>query len=87
VSAGLAGLAGSIFGLFRAVIAPNNFGFELSITFLLAVTMGGRKSRIGPIIGAIIVVFLPNLLADIHLFRVIAGVIAGIAVVAGGIVM
>ena len=85
VSAGLAGLAGGLFAYSEQYIAPNNFGFELSITFLLAVTIGGRKSRPGPIIGAVIVVFLPNLLADIELFRVIAGTIAAIGIVAGGI--
>ena len=46
--------------------------------------MGGRKSRIGPILGAAIVVYLPNLLADIGQFRVVAGGIAGVAVLAGG---
>ena len=45
--------------------------------------MGGRKSRLGPIIGAAIVVFLPNLLADIGLFRIIAALIAATAVVSG----
>ena len=87
VSAGLAGLAGSLFAYSEQYIAPNNFSFDLSITFLLAVTMGGRKSRTGPIVGAAIVVFLPNLLADIVLFRELAGVIAAVAVVAGGIKM
>ncbi|MDB5408259.1 MAG: transporter related [Rhodospirillales bacterium] len=87
VSAGLAGLAGGLFAYSEQYIAPNNFGFELSITFLLAVTIGGRKSRTGPIIGAIIVVFLPNLLADIFLFRVIAGIIAAVGIVAGGVAL
>ncbi|MBY0613150.1 MAG: branched-chain amino acid ABC transporter ATP-binding protein/permease [Beijerinckiaceae bacterium] len=83
ISAGFAGLAGVLFAYSEQYIAPNNFNFEQSIQFLLAVTMGGRKSRLGPILGAIIIVFLPNLLADISLFRVIAGIIAAIAVVAG----
>ena len=83
ISAGFAGLAGATFAYSEQYIAPNNFNFEQSIQFLLAVTMGGRKSRLGPILGAAIIVFLPNLLADIGLFRIIAGVIAGIAVVAG----
>ena len=87
VSAGIAGFAGALFAYSEQYIAPNNFSFDLSITFLLAVTMGGRKSRAGPIIGAAIVVFLPNLLADIALFRILAGVIAGVAVVAGGVRM
>lgn len=83
VSAGLAGLAGSLFAYSEQYIAPNNFGFDLSVQFLLAVTVGGRKSRLGPILGAVIIVFLPNLLSDIQLFRYIAGAIAVIAVIAG----
>jgi branched-chain amino acid transport system permease protein len=85
LSAGFAGLAGVLFAYSELYIAPENFGFDLSITFLLAVTVGGRKSRAGPIIGAVIVVFLPNLLADIVLFRVAAGVIAIAAVIGGGV--
>ena len=84
VSAALAGLAGVLFAYSEQYIAPNNFSFELTIQFLLAVTMGGRKSRLGPILGAVIIVFLPNLLADISLFRIIAGIIAVVAVLAGG---
>ena len=83
VSAGLAGLAGALFAYSEQYVAPNNFGIELAIQFLLAVTLGGRKSRVGPILGAIVIVVLPNLLADIELFRIIAGVIAAVAVLAG----
>ena len=82
-SAAFAGLAGVLFAYSEQYIAPNNFSFELSITFLLAVTMGGRKSRLGPIIGAAIVVYLPNLLSDIELFRRVALLIAVVAVGAG----
>ncbi|HMN73491.1 MAG TPA: branched-chain amino acid ABC transporter ATP-binding protein/permease [Rhodoblastus sp.] len=83
-SAAFAGFAGVFFSYSEQYIAPNNFSFELSVLFLLAVTMGGRKSRLGPIIGAAIIVYLPNLLADIDLFRIVAGVIAAVAVLAGG---
>ena len=85
VSAGFAGLGGVLFAYSEQYIAPNNFSFDLSIQFLLAVTMGGRKSRVGPIIGAAIVVYLPNLLSDIGQFRAVAAGIAVIAVVVGGI--
>ncbi len=84
ISAGFAGLAGVLFAYSELYIAPNNFDFDLSILFLLAVTMGGRKSRTGPILGAAIVVLLPNLLADISLFRIVAGIIAVLAVAIGG---
>ncbi len=83
-SAAFAGFAGVFFAYSEQYIAPNNFSFELSVLFLLAVTMGGRKSRLGPLIGAAIIVYLPNLLADINLFRIVAGVIAAVAVLAGG---
>lgn len=76
VSAGFAGLAGALYAYFRQYIAPEAFNFATSIEFLLAVAMGGRKSRMGPIIGSAIVVFLPNVLADLELFRITAGLIA-----------
>ena len=78
-SAAFAGLSGVLFTYSDVYLAPNNFSFEKSIEFLLAVALGGRKSRLGPVIGASIVVFLPNLLADIELFRKVA---LGIAVIA-----
>ena len=85
VSAGLAGLAGGLFAYSEQYIAPNNFGIELAIQFLLAVTLGGRKSRVGPMLGALVIVVLPALLSDIELFRIIAGVVAAVALVAGAI--
>jgi len=83
ISAGLAGFAGALYSYSEEYISPNTYSFELTILFLLAVTIGGRKSRLGPIAGAVIIVFLPNLLADITLFRVLAGAIAAVALVGG----
>lgn len=83
ISAGFAGLAGVLYAYFRQYIAPEAFGFTLSIEFLLAVAMGGRKSRLGPIIGSAIIVFLPNVLSDLELFRTTAAAIAVIAIVTG----
>jgi branched-chain amino acid transport system permease protein len=72
ISAGLAGLAGSLYSYSEEYINPSSYNFELTILFLLAVIMGGRKSRTGSLLGALIVVMLPSLLADIELFRKIA---------------
>ncbi|MDO9193584.1 MAG: ABC transporter ATP-binding protein, partial [Undibacterium sp.] len=52
-----------------------------------AVIMGGRKTRSGSLIGAMIVVMLPSLLADIELFRKIATAAAVIGVIAAGITL
>jgi branched-chain amino acid transport system permease protein len=78
LSAAMAGLAGSLYTYSEEYISPNTYNFELTILFLLAVIMGGRKTRSGPILGAIIVVMLPNVLSDIELFRTIS---VGIAVI------
>ncbi len=72
LSAGLAGLAGGLFTYNELYIEPNTFTFELTILFLLAIMMGGRKTRSGAVLGAAIVVMLPNLLSDIELFRYLA---------------
>ncbi|MBB3212405.1 branched-chain amino acid transport system permease protein [Herbaspirillum sp. Sphag1AN] len=84
ISAGLAGLSGALYAYSEEYISPNTYNFELTILFLLAVIMGGRKSRIGSLIGALIVVMLPSLLSDIDLFRQIA-TIAAVIVLAGGV--
>jgi ABC-type branched-subunit amino acid transport system ATPase component/ABC-type branched-subunit amino acid transport system permease subunit len=87
ISAGFAGLAGSLYAYSEQYISPNTYNFELTILFLLAVIMGGRKSRLGSIIGAIIVVMLPSLLSDIALFRKIAVTAAVLAVIGAALAL
>lgn len=81
ISAGFAGLAGSLYAYSEEYISPNTYNFELTILFLLAVIMGGRKTRSGSLIGALIVVMLPSLLSDIELFRKIAVAAAVLGVI------
>lgn len=75
ISAGFAGLAGGLFAYSEEYIAPSTFNFELTVLFLLAVILGGRKTRSGAILGGAIVVLLPNLLSDVRLFRILTAVI------------
>ncbi|MDM8355564.1 branched-chain amino acid ABC transporter ATP-binding protein/permease [Pandoraea communis] len=81
ISAGFAGLAGSLYAYSEQYISPNTYNFELTILFLLAVIMGGRKTRSGSLLGAAIVVLLPQLLDDISIFRIVATVIAAVTTV------
>jgi len=69
LSAGLAGLAGSLYAYSEQYISPNSYNFELTVLFLLAIIMGGRKSRTGALLGATIIVLLPKLLDDVIMFR------------------
>ncbi|OZI62900.1 branched-chain amino acid ABC transporter ATP-binding protein/permease [Bordetella genomosp. 11] len=72
ISAGFAGLAGALYSYSEQYISPNTYNFELTILFLLAIIMGGRKSRVGALLGATIVVLLPKMLDDVGTFRIIA---------------
>jgi len=76
ISAGMAGLAGSLYAYSEKYISPNTYNFELTVMFLLAVIMGGRKSRIGALLGAAIIVVLPKLLDDVFLFRIVSVTLA-----------
>jgi branched-chain amino acid transport system permease protein len=87
ISAALAGLAGSLYTYSEEYISPNTYNFELTILFLLAVIMGGRKTRSGPLLGALIVVTLPSLLSDIKLFRGIATSAAILGVVLAAVLL
>jgi branched-chain amino acid transport system permease protein len=87
ISAGFAGLAGSLYGYSEQYISPNTYNFELTILFLLAVIMGGRKTRSGAMLGAVIVVMLPSLLQDVDLFRQIAVAAAVLGVIGSAIAL
>lgn len=76
ISAALAGFAGSLYAYSEEYISPDTYSIELAVQFLMALIMGGRKTRGGAILGAAIVVVLPNLLADLDWFRRIALVLS-----------
>ncbi len=85
ISAGFAGLAGALYAYSEQYISPNTYNFELTVLFLLAVIMGGRKSRAGALLGAAIIVILPKLLDDLELFRIVASALA-ILITVGAVV-
>jgi branched-chain amino acid transport system permease protein len=85
ISAGFAGLAGCLYSYSEQYISPNTYNFELTVLFLLAVIMGGRKSRVGSLLGAAIIVILPKLLDDLELFRIVASTLAVLMAVGGAI--
>ncbi|MFT0532739.1 ABC transporter permease subunit [Castellaniella hirudinis] len=82
ISAGLAGLSGALHAYSEQYISPNTYTFELMVLFLLAIIMGGRKTRSGALLGAAIIVLLPKMLDDVSTFRPLAIGLA-VMVVAG----
>ena len=81
ISAGFAGLAGCLYAYSEQYISPNTYNFELTVLFLLAVIMGGRKTRSGALLGAAIIVILPKLLDDLEMFRIVASCLAGLMLI------
>ena len=85
ISAGFAGLAGALYSYSEQYISPNTYNNELTVLFLLAVIMGGRKSRAGALLGAAIIVILPKLLDDLEMFRTVATALAVLMLIGGAI--
>ncbi|SAL26883.1 branched-chain amino acid ABC transporter ATP-binding protein/permease [Caballeronia telluris] len=81
ISAGFAGLAGCLYSYSEQYISPNTYNFELTILFLLAIIMGGRKTRTGAVLGSTIIVLLPKLLDDISMFRTVSTLLAAVVVI------
>jgi len=71
LSAILAGLAGAIFASMINFISPESFPFFQSILFLLVVMIGGAGTVLGPLIGAVIVVLLPEFLSFLAEYRLL----------------
>ena len=85
ISAGFAGLAGNLYAYSEQYISPNSYNFELTVLFLLGIIMGGRKSRIGALLGAAIIVLLPKLLDDIEMFRYVSIALAILVAICAGV--
>jgi ABC-type branched-subunit amino acid transport system ATPase component/ABC-type branched-subunit amino acid transport system permease subunit len=71
LSAACAGLAGALFAPLSGFVAPSNFAFLQSILFVLVVIVGGAGSVAGPLVGAAIVVLLPEALAGLAEYRLL----------------
>jgi len=71
ISAVAAGVAGGVYAPISNFISPESFPFFQSILFLLVVMLGGADRVIGPIVGALVVVLLPELLATLGQYRLL----------------
>ena len=60
VSSLFAALSGAVFAQILTLAAPSAFGLGLSLSLLVGVVLGGRLSLIGAVIGALLIVWLPE---------------------------
>jgi branched-chain amino acid transport system permease protein len=61
ISAAFSGVAGSLLAIHVAYVNPDVFGLQLSLTLLVGVVIGGVGFEFGPVLGALFVVWLPDL--------------------------
>ncbi|MGA8389834.1 MAG: ATP-binding cassette domain-containing protein, partial [Pseudolabrys sp.] len=71
ISAAFAGFGGTLFAHQQNYISPDNFQFFSSVFFLLAVLFGGASTILGPVIGASVLMLLPEMLHDFDKYRLI----------------
>jgi ABC-type branched-subunit amino acid transport system permease subunit len=71
ISALCAGIAGALFAALSGFVTPSTFAFSQSILFVLVVMIGGAGFVAGPLVGAAIVVLLPELLAALAEYRLL----------------
>jgi ABC-type branched-subunit amino acid transport system ATPase component/ABC-type branched-subunit amino acid transport system permease subunit len=71
LSAACAGLAGGLFAPLSGFVTPSTFNFLQSILFVLVVMVGGAGTVAGPVVGAALVVLLPEVLAGLAEYRLL----------------
>ncbi len=67
LSSGFIGIAGAIYAAYISYIDPTSFNLNEAIFILVAVIIGGTGNVKGPIVGAVFVVVLPELLRFVGL--------------------
>ncbi|SHN12095.1 branched-chain amino acid ABC transporter permease [Roseibium suaedae] len=81
VSAMLAGIAGCLAAHSSSFIGPNEYGFETAVTILSFALLGGIGTPLAPVLGALVLTALPEVLRPLADFRlVINGMIIVVAI-------
>ena len=62
VSAGMAGLGGSLYAHYTRFVSPEVFLFTYTVTMVVMVVAGGKATLAGPLVGAVLFTVLPEAL-------------------------
>src|SRR5207244_6565072 len=71
ISAAFAGIGGCLFTFLNGYLSPDSFTLQTSILFLLIVLFGGLGTVAGPLVGALVLVLLPEMLRQFLDYRLI----------------
>jgi len=89
LSATLGGFAGVIFAAFQRFVDPVSFSFWESLTIVLIIVIGGVGNLVGVVVGAAVLIVVPELLREYSEYRMLlygCALVAIILVRPGGIV-
>lgn len=78
ISSFYAGIAGGLFALLVKFIDPNSFGMSETILLLMMLIIGGAGNYFGPVLGAALLAFMPEIVREFKEYRAL---IYGIALV------
>jgi branched-chain amino acid transport system permease protein len=70
-SAAIAGVAGAFNAHVSSFIGPNEYGFDQAVTILSFALLGGIGSPFGPVLGAVVLTALPEVLRPLHDYRLV----------------
>jgi len=73
IGAAIGGLSGALYAGQVQYVAPPTFNIINSMLFLTAVVLGGQGNKLGVILGAFIIVYLPNRLLGVELWGINLG--------------
>ncbi len=71
ISGAMAALAGNLWAHQMGMVFPDNFSFPVSVSILTMVVLGGMGTISGPIVGAFILTFLPEVLRFVQDYRLL----------------
>lgn len=60
ISSVIAGFGGALYAWVVGNVTPGEFGFMVSVSFLVALVLGGQRSIVGSILGGLLVTFIPQ---------------------------
>jgi branched-chain amino acid transport system permease protein len=71
LSAAIAAVGGTLLGHFMFYVSPEPFGPMASFTFLAMVVLGGMRHPFGPLLGALVLELLPEVLRGLSDYRML----------------
>ncbi len=66
-----AGLMGSVYAHYITFISPDQYTFQISVNIFCMVILGGMGTTIGPVLGAIVLTLLPEVMRTFDVYRMI----------------